>query len=317
MKQSKFIIFTVPVLLILGALFLFYSQKESSKVSTTRPIKIVATTYPLEYLAKEVGGEDVEVVSVLPSGVDPHEFEPSAKQVADINDATILLYNGAGLDPWAEKMQVELAGKGVVPIKATASLSLLDYEDEDGHEGEAEEESGGKDPHFWTNPDNMTTLANRLTQVLTQLDQGNKQNYQDRLVELVSKMSGLVSAYSEGLKQCEKNTVVVSHNYFAYAAKKYGLQVLSVAGSSPEAEPTSKDLVSILNAVKQEQIGYVYKDGEIVPPAVNTVATETGAKVLTLYSLETVSDADRAAGLDYEALSLKNLDSLRQGLVCN
>ncbi len=323
MKQGK-ILGIIGLLIVAGAAgFLLYTlTSKTGQESLSEGVRIVTTTYPLEYVAKQIGQDKVIVTNVVPQGTDPHDFDPSPAQVGTMLDATVLLYNGAGLDAWVEKLREELASKSVVSLKASANVELLPAAaaDEDEHQDEAgdkpQEQGENFDPHFWLDPTNMIKAGERLYLVLDKLDPANTESYRQNFLSFKSAMESLDQSYLVGLKECQSRKVVVSHNYYAYPAKKYSLDVLAVAGLSLEAEPGPAQMAELVRTIRNSKVTTVFTETLGSRKIAETLAQETGAQVATLNPLEGLTSEDVSSGKDYTSVMRDNLEALRLALQC-
>jgi zinc transport system substrate-binding protein len=298
--MKKYFILVLVSLCFISLWVYFRQAKKTTTVFNPNTLSITTSSYPLEFIARQLVAGDKVVTNLVPFGTDPHEFEPSAKQISGIYDSTIFLFNGADLDPWAEKIQEDLASKGIVPMKAVAGLTLID----------------GADPHFWLDTDNMTKVANRLAVVLIKLDPNKTQDYQSRLEAFTKSMRSLDDEYATSLATCKQKNLVISHNFFAYPAKKYGLIEVPISGLSPESEPTPKALADIITLIKSQKVGVIFRETLISPKLVESLAQDAGVKVATLNPLEGLSAQDASLGLDYISIMRENLKQLKQGLEC-
>ncbi len=327
------------LIIVLGVgLVWHYSTRtvdRAHETENTQSVKVVTTFYPLQELAKSVVGDMGEVLSIVPGGMEPHDFEPTPRDIKAMYSADLVVVNGAGMDPWAEKLIPELEAKQVSVIVLAKSVDLLTGEahhhgDEDEHEHgdehasmEMHDDSEGvhsdvssSDPHFWLDPIIALGLVDQIEKVLTY----RYPDLQDRLEvnskETRSRLQAIDATYRSGLATCEKNEVVTSHNAFAYLAKRYGFETHALAGLSPEAEPSAKRLADIAAEVREEGIKYIFFETLVSPKLAETLAKETGAGTLVFNPIEGVTAEEKAAGATYFSLMESNLVSLRKALEC-
>lgn len=319
MKKGFWIVLVILVVVL--SFLAWQSLRSPSSPSSGSDVKVVSSTYPLAFVASQILGTEVaNVETVVPLGAEPHEFEPTPSQIAKIYDSEVFLFNGAGLDLWADRLQADLSQRGVVAMKATAGLDLLDiaegdHPDEDHAEEEAD--AGGKDPHFWLDPQNMVKVAERFTKVMSNLEPENTKKYYKNLGTFRESMQSLDLKFQTQLASCKQRDLVISHNFFAYPEKKYGLSVLSISGISPDAEPTLNSLTSVVDLIRQKQLEYIFTEELVTTKPVEVLQQETGVGLLRLNPIEGLTEQQAAAGEDYVTLMEQNLDSLKQGLSCN
>jgi zinc transport system substrate-binding protein len=274
-------------------------------------ISIAATFYPLAFLAEQIGGEFVTVIQITPGGIEPHDYEPTPQQLAAVHDADVFLINGAGIDPWAEALNDELASEGVMTVNIANALEIVEaseeHDDEYGYE---------VDPHFWLNPVFLQTQAELVRDALSELDPAHENDYRGNERRLITELSRLDQAFRSGLAQCEDNTIIVSHDAFGYMADEYGFETTAVAGLSPEEEPSSGRIAEIADIAKRENIKYIFFETLVSPKLAETIADEIGAQTLVLNPIEGLTPDDEAQGKNYFSIMRENLQNLRTAMQC-
>ncbi len=328
--------------LLLGGVAFWYSERNirDEVIShTDQSLKVVATFYPLQALAQGVVGELGTVTSIVPGGVEPHDFEPTPKDIKDLYSAHLVIINGAGMDPWAEKLVPELQQKGVAVLVLAQSVDLLsgeahhhhedangetheedmhdsgaDHEVLDRHEDQKEGESF--DPHFWLDPVIAGTLVQSMTQVLVTAHPDKRSVLMAQSEAVLEKLRSIDAAYRSGLTSCTHDEAVTSHNAFAYLAKRYGFETHALSGLSPESEPSAKRLAEIAHEVKEEGIKYIFFETLVNPKLSETLAREVGAETLVFNPIEGLTTEELAQGINYFSLMETNLAALRKALEC-
>lgn len=327
-------IVAVLLIVVLGGVLVWYGTRDTQEEVSTgadRSIKVVATFYPLQELAKSVIGDLGEVRVIVPAGTEPHDFEPTPKDVKDLYAADLIVLNGAGMDPWAEKLVPELTKKGVGVLVLAQSVDLItggshhhEHATEETHGAEAYEEAqheheemeDGFDPHFWLDPVIAQGLVRDMTQVLITRFPSKQSALVERSEIVIQKLQALDDAYRSGLMSCTHDEVVTSHNAFAYLAQRYGFQTHALTGLSPEAEPSAKRLAEIAAEAKEEGIKYIFFETLVNPKLSETLAREVGAETLVFNPIEGVTATEQAAGVNYFSLMEANLAALRKALEC-
>jgi zinc transport system substrate-binding protein len=279
--------------------------------ATDRP-KVVAAFYPLQYAAQSVGGDLVNVTNLTQPGVEPHDLELSAQQVAEIAEADLVLYIKGFQPAVDEAIEQQAAGHA---IDVSAGLELLAaHEDEAGHADEAGHEHGIQDPHVWLNPMNMALIGTAIKDRLSDIDSANAAAYMSNSEALRTSMATLDQKFSSGLGSCTITTMVVSHEAFAYLAEAYGFTQVGISGLSPEAEPSPARIKDVANIVTQDGVTTVYYETLVDPKVAQTLADETGATTAVLDPLEGLQpDSDG----DYISVMESNLATLKAGQACS
>lgn len=206
-----------------------------------KKLSIVASFYPFQNFAESVGGEYVSVRSIVPAGVEPHEYEPTSQDIVRAYEADIFLLNGAGMDPWAEKIRPELQKRGVAVVQMSEIVSKDSLE-----------------PHFWLDPVRVRGEIEAIRESLILRDPAHAAVYTENAARYMASLEGLDKAYQEGLKECAFDTIVTSHDAFGYLAQRYGFKTIAVLGISPEAEPSPRALADIAATVQALGLRYIF-----------------------------------------------------------
>lgn len=294
--------------LALGMLTLSGCQKTpvpEGETPAKTGIKIVTTFYPLYDFTTKVVGNLATVENMTPAGVEPHDFEPSPRDLETLYSADLIVMNGAGLDAWVENNEKELEGRGIKVLKMSEHLPLLT-------EGEKSE----YDPHFWLDP----IFAQKETEVI-----------RDALIELlpekraqllrqanawIQKLRALDSSYKNAFLNCLHNEAVVSHNAFGYIGARYGIDFLPIAGLSPEEEPSARTLATLAGIMKEKGLKIVFFETLATPKLAETLSREVGATILKLNPLEGLTSEEIKAKKDYLSVMQDNLKNLKTALEC-
>lgn len=313
-------------LLILGiiailttAVLLNQSDSAPTPNQKTDRLTIIASFYPLAEFTRQVGGDLVSISTMTPAGVEPHEYEPSPKDLTATYSADALVYNGAGVDPWAERIEHDLQASGVTTLNMSKLIPLLPgttHEKEGEEHAEENERNEQFDPHFWLSPALAVVEVNAIRDLLIKLDPANAQTYTANAAAYSEKLNDLDQAYHLGLQNCALDTIVTSHSAFSYLANAYRFTILTISGLSPEDEPSAGHLSELAEIAKEKQIKYIYFETLVSPALAKTLAAEIGAQTLVLNPLEGLTDEETDAGVDYLSIQQDNLAALKTGLMC-
>lgn len=310
----KRIVFILGVILVLLGI-LFIPAFLSTQQTNAHKLKVSASFYPLYYFASEIGGEKAHVTSITPAGVEPHDYDPTPKDIARIQGSKLVIINGSGFEPWFHKLEGDL--QDVVVVTATDGLNLHNTESE--HSGEGENHAGemsAKDPHVWLDPVLAKQEVQNITKGFVTVDPENASYYQDNEEKLLSKLDDLNQRYEVGLENCRTRDFVTSHTAFSYLAHRYNLTQVSIAGLSPDQEPSSQQLAAVADFAKKNNIKYIFFESLVSPRLSETIAREVGAKTLVLDPLEGLSDDKVKQGQNYFTVMENNLQNLRLALQC-
>lgn len=297
------------------------SAPQSSGESAAKP-KVYTTIYPLEFAAKRIGGEYVDVINIIPPGVEPHDYEPTAKDMVALSDADIFAYNGSGLELWVDKAVQSLDKNKTAVVNSTEGLNLLEASahDEHEHEGEAgdehahEHDHGAYDPHVWLDPTMLKAQAEKIKNALVQKDQAHAADFEKNYQQLASDLDSLDKEFKDMVAQASKKEFMVSHSAFGYLAHHYGLEQVAISGIDPADEPSPSELKELVEHVKEHNISYVMFETLVSPKVAEVIAREAGVKTATLNPLEGLTEDDVKAGRDYLSIMRDNLEALRAAL---
>ncbi len=310
MKVKKALFFSAIIAAAILAWLLVLPQPKTSAPLGNK-ISVVATFYPLAEFARNVGGDAVEVWTATPAGAEPHDFEPSPADIARIYRADVLLANG-GVDAWVRKLEPELAGKGV-RVRVMADKMAFKTLPGNAAAGQAAE---SLDPHVWLDPAFAMRQVELIRDILIEADPGHADGYAVRAGNYLSALAMLDRDFKSGLSDCKKPKIIASHDAYGYLGSRYGFTILAIAGISPDAEPSAGDLADLSDLMKKEGLEYVFFESLVSPSLAQTLARETGARVLPLNPLEGLTDSEIAAGKTYLSVMRQNLNELRTAMLC-
>jgi zinc transport system substrate-binding protein len=276
-----------------------------AQASQGHNLQVVATYYPLYNMAKIVGGDNVSVTNVTPAGAEPHDYEPTPQQLVQLQGADIVLYNGATFEPWINGF---LSNYHHTAVAASRGIDLLPASNSAS--------STFTDPHFWLDP----VLAKQITATIRDsfiaADPAHTIFYQQRAAEYINQLSALDTDYAAGLARCRLDTVIASHGALAYVSRRYGFDVQSIAGVSPDDEPSPATLAQLTKVVKQKGITTILFETLLSPKLAQTLASETGATAVVYDPIEGLTEAEQRAGKTYLSVQQQNLQTLRRALLC-
>jgi zinc transport system substrate-binding protein len=319
--MKKEMLFVAILVAAVGAIFFFGGDRNpSADVSSgAEKIRVVATFYPLAEFSRMVGGEVADVRSLVFPGVEPHDYEPTPRDLVSIENADVFVMNGAGMDPWAEKLIPTLREKGIAVVNASEAVTLLaagEHEEYEGETHEEEYEQGAYDPHFWLDPVFAESIVGSIRVAIIGKDPKRTDTYETNAASALSELAKLDGEYRITLSTCTRDEAITSHNAFTYLAKRYGFEAHSIAGLSPEAEPSASRIAELADLAKKENMRYIFFETLVSPKVSETLAREVGAETLVFDPIEGVSPEDIAAGKDYFSIMRENLANLSKALEC-
>ncbi|MBM7854781.1 zinc transport system substrate-binding protein [Desulfohalotomaculum tongense] len=264
-------------------------------------IKVYTTIYPLYDFTRAVGGDKVEVVNLIPAGQEPHHWEPTPAVMKDLAKADLLIYNGAGMEAWLDKI-----------IDAYPNLRTVDSSK--GIELIAGDHHHSYDPHIWLDPLNAKQQVRNILAALVEADPGSRDYYQKNAQSYLAELDKLDQEYRQALRDVRVRKFIVSHASFGYLAKRYGLEQVAVRGMFAEAEPGPKTMKEIVDITRKLGIKHVFYESLVSPKVSEVIAREAGVDTLCLNPLGALTEEEMSAGKNYLSIMRENLNNLRLAL---
>ncbi len=291
---------------------------DSAAAGNTDKFDVVASFYPMAFLAERIGGEHVNVTSLTQPGQEPHDLEISAKQTAQLQESDAALYL-TGLQPSVDEAigQAELKTK----IDAAQLTSLETHADEDGHEHGHEDEhaddhghahEAGKNPHVWLDPVKYAEVAEGVGAAFAKADPDHAADYRKNAEALVGELGDLDARFEAGLKNRATDVFITTHAAFGHLAERYGLTEEAINGLDPESEPSGARVKELERIAKADGVTTVFYETLVSDRTAKTLASDAGLKTDVLDPLEGITDASR--GDDYFQVMEANLAALRKAL---
>lgn len=295
----------------LAALPLVLAGCATSSGAEDGTVDVLASFYPLQFVAEQVGGDRVSVDTLTPPGAEPHDVELSPAQVSRIDGADLVVYL-SGFQAAVDDAVAQTSPAHVVDAASEATLRPEEHEDESEEEHE-EHAHGDTDPHFWLDPSRMPSVVDDVAAALTEIDPDGADTFAANAAALSQRFEDLDAAYASGLAQCDSRTFVTSHEAFGYLADRYDLHQVGISGIDPEAEPSPARLAQVSTIVRDEVVTTIFFETLVSPKVAETLADDLGVDTAVLDPIEGLADPDS----DYFSIAEANLDALRMALSCS
>ncbi|WP_059104866.1 metal ABC transporter solute-binding protein, Zn/Mn family [Shouchella shacheensis] len=308
-------------------------QSQPAETESEATASIITTTFVLEDFIQTIGGENVEVTNLVPSGGDAHSFEPTAQQMIEIAEADAFVYNGAGFEGFVESVLNSLQGEGILTLEATTGISLRqgnedehgdetadEHEDEHGEEAtdqehvEEEHAHEDADPHAWLDPVFALQYAENIYELLLELYPEYENEFTSNYTDLKDALETLHNEFEEMVSTADRDQFIVSHAGYGYWEDRYGLEQIAISGLSPTNEPSQRQVQEVIELGESLYMDHLYVEQNFTPQVAEMIANEIGAEVLYLHNLEVRTDEDIETGANYLSLMRGNIESLKQGL---
>ena len=280
------------MLLLCAAVFISCSKKETQPQNPK--LNIAVSSYVPYTFAKSVLGDLANLTLLVPPGTEPHAFEPSSKNILEVNKAEKFFYVSDILEPWALK----IAPKGISLAKELPQISV-------------------NDPHVWMNFDNAQKMALNLAKDIIKKYPKLESEINKNYLNFFHDVQNIKQAYSEVLPTCKNRTIYhIGHLAFGYIAKDFNLSFNALFSADMDQEPSAKEIARLVKNIKDNKVKYIFSEEQLNPALAKTISKETGAKILMLNTIEGISKEDFIYDKTYKDLMAENLENLIIGLDC-
>lgn len=259
------------------------SNISENTITNSQSLQVYTSFNALYEFASVVGQDKVEVHTIIPAGSEPHDFEPKAADIAGLNKADVFLYQGLGMEAWAEHALEAAKNDRLTVIIASDGTNVIEKSEE-------EQENGRYDPHTWLSIKETKITIQNIADGFSTADPDNKEFYQANAAEFIHKLEGLYNEYAGKFAVLEEKHFVTGHAAFHYFCRDFGLELNSVEDVFAEGEPSPQQLARLVEYCKENKVTTIFAE-ELASPAVSqTLANEVKAKVQTIYTMENPED---------------------------
>lgn len=272
------------------------TSKSQAFKSSEGKVKVAVTFNAIREFTEAVGKDKVEILTIIPDGTEPHDFEPKAKDLASISQANIFVYNGLGLENWVDNALKTVDNNKLIQVDASKNAKGI----KEGQE---------YDPHLWLSISGAVVEIDNIRDALIKADAANKAFYTKNAEDYISKLNSLSDEYKGKFEKVASKKFVTGHAAFAYLCRDFGLEQNSVEDVFAEGEPSAKQLETLTKYCKDNNIKTVFVESMVSPKVSNTLANEVGAKAEKIYTEEAKED-----GKDYYAAMKYNLEKIYDSL---
>ncbi|MEA1918657.1 MAG: metal ABC transporter substrate-binding protein [Campylobacterota bacterium] len=298
MKKAATVI--VIVLISVMMLVMFFSKEKSS---IAKKPQVTVSTFALYDVSKKLLHNIADVSMLIPFGQDIHTYEMTPQERIRIEQSTLFIYSGAGLEPWMTAFQSH-------PNAIDMSQFVLLREVEDYH-------GVSVDPHYWLNISNMISMTQKLRELFKEtFAKELSQQITTNAVHYIKMLQSLDDLYKRRLAACHRDTIVVAHNAYGYLADRYGFHVMTLSGFSPDVVPSAKDLARLSDLVHEKGVSTLFSEPYSSDRLIKSVAAEAHARVDTLQPLANITQREALEMRDYQLMMQLNLKKLYNALEC-
>ena len=293
-NQSRAALATIAIVIPLAMLATLYTGRPAQQASEERDkIAVVASFYPLYEFASRVGGDRAEVWSLVPAGIEPHDWEPDQMDVSRARSADLMVINGAGFESWVSGLEA------MAVVDTSEGIEL------------------GGNPHIWLDPVLAKQQVEKIREAFAMTDPENSDYYNQNAAELAAELGQLDAFIKLELSSCEKSDFIAFHDAFLHFAQRYGLTQHSIHGASPEGEILPQRMQEIVELANELDISVIYSEDIVDSRLPNTISGEIlGGRVLVLSPVEGIEQEDQEMGIGYVEKMRENVANLKAGLEC-
>ena len=326
--QTKMAIIAIVVVIPLTSVVVYGTNTNQEFTSNDNSkLQAISSFNPLHEFSQIVGGEKIDVTLLVPVGVEPHDWEPTIKDVQRMQKSDLIVINGIGFESWVDDL-IENDYQGII-VNTSNGIELNSSEEkyeekghgeeqheEEQHEEEQHEEEGQEDdhahlegdPHIWLNPLYAKIQVQNIANAFANSDSTNSEFYLANAEKYNKKLDLLDSKIRIELSGC-KHDFIAFHDAFSYFADEYGLnQHTIVATTNSHGEVTAKTLENVISTARELNIKVIFSEETVNTKTSQIIANEIGGKVLILSPLEIVSEDN------YISKMTQNLENLKEAL---
>ena len=315
MRDFRNVVFLLIIAVFLLQMFVLKQDAKLAEEKNQIKPMVALSTFSLYDIAKNISADTIELVMILPFGVDAHSFEPTPKLMAKIMQSDLVIYSGVGLEPWTHSFEFKNRVIDMSKhVKLLSSEKVSHNHEEHDHHHEGTEED--MDPHYWLDIQNMIDATNLMVEEFSKLSKENKELYRKNAKIYISELEMIDAKYKERLESCKKETIIVNHNAFSYLSAKYGFKVEALSGLSPEAQPSAKNMLKLIEHVKENDLKVVFFESFVSDKAMKSIASEAKVDIDVLQPLGTITDNEAEKKLSYKDIMLNNLEKITKALEC-
>lgn len=274
-REVRTIQFIIILIIISSTILIGCAQPATGP---SQKINMVVTIQPQIEFAEEIGGDKINVSAMVPGGANPHTYEPVPSQITNLAKANIYAKVGSGIEfelAWMDKLSSANTKMLIVDCSRNIELIKLTEADPD--------HPGAYDPHIWMSPINASIMVKNMIEGLIQIDPEKRTYYENNAANYIQKLTNLDTEIKNNLSLLDKKTFLVYHPSFAYFAREYNLNVISIEEEGKE--PSASDIARLIDIAKKENIKTVFVSPQFNPQSAETIAEEIKGRVVFIDAL--------------------------------
>jgi zinc transport system substrate-binding protein len=306
-KITAIIVITLVAVILTATAAAIYLTNPGNQPNTNSKLTVLATFYTLYDFAQNVAGDKADVSVLVPETVDVHDFEPTPSDIAKVTSANVLIYNGAGLEPWIKSLIASAGNPDLIVVDTSQNITLLPVQ----HQFQADNRT--VDPHIWLNPIDAKQQVNNILKGLIQADPADSQYFTQNANAYNAKLDELNTEAVNATTNTATTVFVTFHEAFAYFADQYNLTQLPILGPFEE-EPAPSDIQNVITAINQYHLKYVGYESLENPAVSQSISSQTNASLINMNPIEGLTAEQKAAGDDYISLMKQDIANIHLAL---
>jgi zinc transport system substrate-binding protein len=276
-------------------------QQNNSKLN------VIASFYPMYDFARNVGGDRIDARTLIPVGVEPHDYEPAPSDIMALNEAQMLILNGVIEDSWAPKLIASLDNRNLQVVDTSKGLHLVASQDAD---------LPGNDPHIWIDPVYAEKQVAAIRDAFIQADPAGKDYYEGNAAAYIQKLESLDAQFRTTMAGCRKKDMLITHATLAYFCKEYGCNQVPIEGVNAEGEPTPAVVAAIIEQAKEKNITVVFVEKLFNPNIAQSIANDIRGHAVVFDTVHGLTADEQRRGEDYLTLMEENVRTIRDNMDC-
>ena len=290
------------------------SSAPAADTGSSGKLPVITSFRPFTLLVVPVGGDHITITQILPPGADPHDYEPTPNDAVALKNGKVFFYDGPFLEPWA----ADLAASTNPDIQLATFADAIPGPAYDQMKSQYSNfPNMTQDPHLWLSPQLAEYYVPYVAQQLSKADPENATDYQNNAAAFEKRLKQLDSDYKAGFSNCTTRTFLSSHAFLDYTAAAYNLIPISIAGMSPDAEPSMQQMAAIVGEAKAHNARGVLAEPDEAEDLSKSLSAELNLPVYRFTTMEVLPAGPLTANdTDYVAIMENNLQEMKKAMVC-
>lgn len=292
--------------------YLIGCEKEKNAADPSK-LQVYTSFYGVYDFVSKIGGDKIQVYNIVPTGTEPHNWEPTSGDMMNLSKGDILFFNGAGMENWVDKVKAAVENENLKYIKLSEGIELIKSRHSHKDAGE-DSDLDSIDPHIWLNPMNAKKEAETIKNALSAADPSNAEYYNKNYEEFAKKADELDTDFKNMTDRAKNKAIVVAHEAYGYLCEAYGIEQIAIEGLSADSEPSPAKMAEISKFIKDNGVRYIFFEKLLSAKAAEVISEETGAELLVLNPFEGLAEEDIEAGADYFSVMRENFENIKKAI---